>query len=115
MTEIQNVVPEEAKHCLLSPMEVLEDLDYFPEFGVRPAIREWEEGQGLLLTFKNTTIVNPQQCQQEGTLSGVCEGEASPGPLRCRRVEVVGVFWISFLPQRQLAISLQAPNSKENG
>ena len=40
LTEIQNVVPEEAKHCLLSPMELLEDLDYFPEFGVRPAVRE---------------------------------------------------------------------------
>ena len=50
LREIQNVVPDEV-----------------------PAVGEWEEGQGVLLTLKTLQLstFNGKKCQQEGTLSGV--------------------------------------------
>ena len=49
MTEIQNVVPDNAKHCPLSLMDFKEDLDPSSELQVRPAVGECQE-QGMLLS-----------------------------------------------------------------
>ena len=80
MTEIQNVVPDEAKHCFLSPMDLsVSGETCYRRVGRRARCAPLETSQ--LSTFHSL--------KQEGIVSGACEGEEYQGPLRFEGVDVV--------------------------
>ena len=83
----------------------------FPSLFICPAVGEWQEGEGQLLSFK-LLIWTSVRVSTESTVPSKHQDPKYAVSGRDGGVEVDWVFWPRHFPERQLAVPVQATHWK---
>ncbi|KAJ3599057.1 hypothetical protein NHX12_033020 [Muraenolepis orangiensis] len=87
----------------------IEDGDYsFPSLQVTPAVGDWHEGAGQLLTLRTPPPGHVSGLWEEGHLQSVCKSSESQVSGGGQGVEVGRVPGSRLFLERQLAVPVQA-------